>query len=57
MGDADRRAGRRSSPRARLFAEAGDLGFGAALCDYFEGEAATFGRDYDGGRGADPVAP
>jgi tetratricopeptide (TPR) repeat protein len=29
-----------------LFAEAGDLGFGAALCDYFEGEAATFGRDY-----------
>ena len=29
-----------------LFVEAGDLGFGAALCDYFEGEAATFGRDY-----------
>lgn len=30
-----------------LFAEAGDLGFGAALCDYYEGEAASFGRDYD----------
>ena len=30
-----------------LFAEAGDLGFGAALCDYFEGEAATFARDYE----------
>ncbi|HEY3349592.1 MAG TPA: tetratricopeptide repeat protein [Thermoanaerobaculia bacterium] len=29
-----------------LFAEAGDLGFGSALCDYFEGEAATFARDY-----------
>ncbi len=29
-----------------LFAEAGDLGFGAALCDYYEGEAATFARDY-----------
>ncbi len=30
-----------------LFAESGDLGFGSALCDYFEGEAATFGRDYE----------
>jgi tetratricopeptide (TPR) repeat protein len=29
-----------------LFAEAGDLGFGAALCDYYEGEAASFERDY-----------
>lgn len=28
-----------------LFSEAGDLGFGSALCDYFEGEAATFARD------------
>ena len=30
-----------------LFVEAGDLGFGSALCDYFEGEAATFARDYE----------
>lgn len=29
-----------------LFAESGDLGFGAALCDYFEGETASFARDY-----------
>lgn len=29
-----------------LFMESGDLGFGAALCDYYEGEAASFGRDY-----------
>ena len=33
--------------RARtLFAEAGDLGFGAALCDFQEGDAANFGREY-----------
>ncbi len=45
MGEA---VGARSAVAAArpLFAEAGDLGFGAALCDYFEGEAATFCRDY-----------
>ncbi|HQQ76911.1 MAG TPA: tetratricopeptide repeat protein [Thermoanaerobaculia bacterium] len=45
MGDPT--AARTAVDSARpLFVEAGDLGFGAALCDYFEGEAATFGRDY-----------
>ncbi|MFI5119586.1 MAG: hypothetical protein ACHQM4_04190, partial [Thermoanaerobaculia bacterium] len=46
MGDA---AGARDAVTlARpLFAESGDLGFGAALCDYFEGEAANFARDYE----------
>lgn len=45
MGEA--MAARAAVTHARaLFVEAGDLGFGAALCDYFEGEAATFGRDY-----------
>ena len=45
MGDPT--AARKAVASARpLFVEAGDLGFGAALCDYFEGEAATFGRDY-----------
>jgi tetratricopeptide (TPR) repeat protein len=29
-----------------FFRESGDLGFGAALCDYHEGTAATFERDY-----------
>lgn len=29
-----------------LFQESGDLGFGAALCDYHEGTAATFEKDY-----------
>jgi tetratricopeptide (TPR) repeat protein len=34
-------------PSARtLFRESGDLGFGAALCDYYEGAAASFQRDY-----------
>ena len=43
----DAMAARAAVTHARaLFVEAGDLGFGAALCDYFEGEAATFGRDY-----------
>ena len=45
MGDS--MAARAAVTHARaLFVEAGDLGFGSALCDYFEGEAATFGRDY-----------
>ncbi|MGA7992864.1 MAG: tetratricopeptide repeat protein [Thermoanaerobaculia bacterium] len=45
VGDAP--ASRAAVVRARkLFAEAGDLGFGAALCDYHEGEAASFERDY-----------
>ena len=29
-----------------FFRESGDLGFGAALCDYYEGAAASFERDY-----------
>jgi tetratricopeptide (TPR) repeat protein len=34
-------------PSARvLFRESGDLGFGAALCDYYEGSAASFQREY-----------
>ena len=34
--------------RARqLFKDSGDLGFGAALCDYHEGEAANLARRYD----------
>jgi tetratricopeptide (TPR) repeat protein len=33
-------------PARRLFRESGDLGFGAALCDYYEGAAACFQRDY-----------
>ena len=45
MGDS--MAARAAVTHARaLFVEAGDLGFGAALCDYYEGEAATFSRDY-----------
>jgi tetratricopeptide (TPR) repeat protein len=45
MGDS--LAARAAVTHARaLFVEAGDLGFGSALCNYFEGEAATFGRDY-----------
>jgi tetratricopeptide (TPR) repeat protein len=43
----DPAGGRTAVASARdLFVEAGDAGFGAALCDYYEGEAATFGRDY-----------
>jgi tetratricopeptide (TPR) repeat protein len=45
MGDAVEARAAAAAARP-LFAEAGDLGFGAALCDYFEGEAATFARDY-----------
>jgi tetratricopeptide (TPR) repeat protein len=33
-------------PARDLFSESGDLGFGAALCDYHEGTAATFEKDY-----------
>ena len=33
-------------PARGFFAESGDLGFGAALCDYHEGTAATFEKDY-----------
>jgi tetratricopeptide (TPR) repeat protein len=39
-------AGEAAAAARPLFAESGDLGFGAALCDYFEGEAANFARDY-----------
>ncbi len=50
MGEA--LAGRAAAAAARpLFTEAGDLGFGAALCDYYEGEAATFARDYTAAEG------
>jgi len=35
-------------PARDLFRESGDLGFGAALCDYHEGTAATFEKDYSG---------
>ncbi|MEO8586719.1 MAG: tetratricopeptide repeat protein [Acidobacteriota bacterium] len=33
-------------PARRFFAESGDLGFGAALCDYYDGSAASFQREY-----------
>ena len=33
-------------PARDLFRESGDLGFGAALCDYYEGAAIGFARDY-----------
>jgi len=33
-------------PARAFFVESGDLGFGAALCDYYEGQAAGFQRDY-----------
>ncbi|MBK9062365.1 MAG: tetratricopeptide repeat protein [Acidobacteria bacterium] len=50
MGDPT--AARSAVTSARpLFVEAGDLGFGAALCDYYEGDAATFGRDYKAAEG------
>lgn len=34
------------APARELFRESGDLGFGAALCDYYEGQAASSSRDY-----------
>jgi tetratricopeptide (TPR) repeat protein len=33
-------------PARDLFRESGDLGFGAALCDYYEGAAIGFEKDY-----------
>lgn len=33
-------------PAREFFRESGDLGFGAALCDYYEGAAVGFERDY-----------
>lgn len=33
-------------PAREFFRESGDLGFGAALCDYYEGAAASFQREY-----------
>ena len=36
--------------RARtLYRECGDIGFGRALCDYYEGSAASFAKDYAAG--------
>ena len=46
MGEIDASRAAISSAR-RLFAEAENLGFGAALCDYHEGESANFGRAYE----------
>lgn len=38
---------REAIPLAReFFRESGDLGFGAALCDYYEGQSASCSRDY-----------
>jgi tetratricopeptide (TPR) repeat protein len=43
----DAKAAREAVKPARgFFAESGDLGFGASLCDYYEGSAASFQRDY-----------
>jgi tetratricopeptide (TPR) repeat protein len=43
----DSKAAREAVKPARgFFRESGDLGFGAALCDYHEGTAATFEKDY-----------
>src|SRR5450830_1967537 len=33
-------------PAREFFRESGDLGFGAALCDYYEGQSASHSRDY-----------
>ena len=33
-------------PAREFFRESGDLGFGAALCDYYEGQSASYSRDY-----------
>ena len=35
-----------SAPAREFFRESGDLGFGAALCDYYEGQSASHSRDY-----------
>ena len=34
------------APAREFFRESGDLGFGAALCDYYEGQSASHSRDY-----------
>ncbi|MEO8586721.1 MAG: tetratricopeptide repeat protein [Acidobacteriota bacterium] len=34
------------APAREFFRESGDLGFGAALCDYYEGQSASYSRDY-----------
>jgi tetratricopeptide (TPR) repeat protein len=34
------------SPAREFFRESGELGFGSALCDYYEGQAASCSRDY-----------
>jgi tetratricopeptide (TPR) repeat protein len=46
-GDADS-ARNVIGPARRYFRESGDLGFGAALCDFYEGTAAIFEKDYQG---------
>jgi tetratricopeptide (TPR) repeat protein len=33
-------------PAREFFRQSGDLGFGQALCDYYEGQAAGFAKDY-----------
>ncbi len=56
MGDA--MAARAAVTHARaLFVEAGDLGFGAALCDYFEGRSGDVRPRLRGGRDAAPGRP
>jgi tetratricopeptide (TPR) repeat protein len=44
-GDADS-ARKVVGPARKLFRESGDLGFGVALCDFYEGTAAIFEKDY-----------
>ena len=39
------------APAREFFRESGDLGFGAALCDYYEGQAASYARDYASAEG------
>jgi tetratricopeptide (TPR) repeat protein len=34
------------APARELFRRSGDLGFGVALCDYYEGQAASYSHDY-----------
>ncbi|HEX7527910.1 MAG TPA: hypothetical protein VF425_02295, partial [Thermoanaerobaculia bacterium] len=34
------------APAREFFRESGDLGFGAALCDYYEGQSASYSLDY-----------
>lgn len=37
------------APARKLFEESADVGFGAALCDFCEGQAATFAHDFSAG--------